>query len=275
MYCNAYALHCSATRARRARIVLLPVHPAPRMVKRWQNLAAELWWQYLLTRIALRDYTWRHINAGVNAREPMSMSEQPGLQARKHESLQRAFAQLFEAINVCLEKRLRSPALILLYSAIDIASWLCSDDPGVRARFTTWVKKYVLPGTTLKCNAVDLYGARCGLAHTYSAVSDLSARGEARPLGYAFKPDCVEDLEKLVDTGAKLKIDPSKSFVPVQFEDLFEALREGIVASLNELRLDSSRAAKAYAKAESIFVDLTTEDGAEMLRLGRDVLGEE
>ena len=203
------------------------------------------------------------------------MSEEPGLQAREYESLERAFAQLFEAINVCLEKRLRSPALILLYSTIDIASWLCSDDRSVRARFTTWVEKYVLPGTTLKCNAVDLYGARCGLVHMYSAVSDLSAKGEARPLGYAHKPSRVEDLEELVDTGMKLKVDPSLSFVPVQFEDLLEASRQGVATFLSELQTDNARAAKAYKKAVNIFTDLAAEDAAEMLRLGRGVLESE
>jgi hypothetical protein len=58
-----------------------------------------------------------------------------GLQDRQHESLERAFAQLFEAIDLCLERRLRSPALILLYSTIDIASSLSADKGKIQNPF--------------------------------------------------------------------------------------------------------------------------------------------
>jgi hypothetical protein len=57
--------------------------------------------------------------------------------------------QMFKAFDLCLEKEIKLPALLLAYTLIDIAGWLDCGDGNVRKRFTAWVDRYLLPGTPL------------------------------------------------------------------------------------------------------------------------------
>ena len=170
--------------------------------------------------------------------------------------------------------------MILLYLTIEIASWHAGDDPSSRKRFTDWVSKYVLSGSSLKCTAIDLYAARCGLVHAYSPVSDLAVAGKARPLGYAYKPRRVEDLEELVSKSAKLnyqttgQADDPLAFIPVQFEQLFDSVRSGITMFFESLKRIRHEPRKPTPKLLTSLWDLSTEKGADLLRLGRAILGE-
>src|SRR5437764_14091045 len=89
---------------------------------------------------------------------------------------------LIRAVRLCLAQHLPLPALMLLYAGIDTAGWLAADDPKapVGQRFTEWVDRYLLPRTTLKVTALELYAARCAVLHTMTARSDLSDAGKAR-----------------------------------------------------------------------------------------------
>ena len=114
--------------------------------------------------------------------EAMAIAQERPL---SRESLENVFEQMLSPIELCVAARLGTPSLILLYSAIDIAGWLNSEHRKVQDRFTEWVDKYLLPNSSLKCTALDLYGARCGLVHSYSSDSDLSRSGKVTPIGYA------------------------------------------------------------------------------------------
>ena len=90
---------------------------------------------------------------------------------------------------LCIHAKLISPALVLVYSGIDAAGGLYASDPAapVGARFIDWVTRYLLPATPkLEASAQDLYGARCGLLHNFSSESNLSRRGGARQVQYAW-----------------------------------------------------------------------------------------
>jgi hypothetical protein len=102
------------------------------------------------------------------------------------EVLDQCFKQLCDAIEACVGKDLTIPCLILIYSAIDIAGWLDSEDSreSVRNRFTRWVDRYLLPAKSLDCTAAELYGARCGVVHTFSPESGLSKKGVVRKIVY-------------------------------------------------------------------------------------------
>lgn len=108
------------------------------------------------------------------------------------------FEEMFKAISLALGSNLHTPALILAYSLIDIAGWLDSNHKSVRVRFTSWVDKYVLPEAGLTCSSMDLYGARCGFLHSYSATSDLSASQKASKIFYAWLPNTVNDQIELI-----------------------------------------------------------------------------
>jgi hypothetical protein len=191
------------------------------------------------------------------------------------ESLKNIFGQIFSAIEICSAARLRGAALILLYAAIDIAAWMGSDRTTVKARFTEWVDKYLLPGMSLKCSALDLYGARCGLLHSHSADSDLSRAGTVIELGYAWKPSTAHELEQLVQAGLDLHARAGSKgdyFIAVQAEDLIGAFQKGIEVFLNDLDEDASKMEVASVKTASVLSDLSTEKASGMLQKAQEIL---
>lgn len=86
-----------------------------------------------------------------------------------------------------------------------------------RSVFMEWVDTYLLPAEGLACDAIDLYGARCGVLHTYRPESALSVAGDARPIFYQWRDGppaaCERDL-------------PANALV-VNVESLFQAVRAG------------------------------------------------
>ena len=190
-------------------------------------------------------------------------------------SLKQAFNDLFSAIDLCMGKRLHIPTLILIYSSIDIASWLHSENQSVKVRFTEWVDKYLLTGSSMRCTALDLYGARCGILHTFSSESDLSNAGKARQIYYAWAPSKVSEVEKLlaheIEIRARLGMKPD-DIVAVQVEDLLGGLRRGVDAFLCEVEADSVRTEQVHAKAEKFFLDLSDQSIADMIQSAETVL---
>ena len=73
----------------------------------------------------------------------------------------------------------------------------------VRPRdFINWVEKYMKTDSkqSYQYEGIDLYGARCGLVHRFSATSRLSDSGECKIFSYhngsehIYKPSVNEDL---------------------------------------------------------------------------------
>ena len=94
-----------------------------------------------------------------------------------------------KAIRMCLDNDPPGSALILVYATVDTLASL-----GLPARreivkrqdFIAWVDRNFLPDSGLRCTAVDLYGARCGVLHSNRAKLSLSHTGDASPLLYAW-----------------------------------------------------------------------------------------
>jgi hypothetical protein len=103
---------------------------------------------------------------------------------------------LGEGFEACAQKRLQLPALIVLYSAIDITAWLANDDTsaGVGKRYMAWVDQYLLKAKPMSCTSADLYAARCGVLHTLTAESDMNAKGKARQIAYAWGNKNADEL---------------------------------------------------------------------------------
>lgn len=76
-----------------------------------------------------------------------------------------------------LANKLRSPAITLMYAAMDRMSWLeASREESGNPEFKDWVNKYLLAGENFSFTADDLWAARCGIVHTGAAESrDLRA----------------------------------------------------------------------------------------------------
>src|SRR5437870_4084436 len=97
-------------------------------------------------------------------------------------SLESSLTQVVVSTERMIQTKMYLPALILIYAGIDTAGWLASAKPSVevRCRFCRWVERWLLPAKPLGCTALDLYGARCGILHTFTSDSDLSRQGKAR-----------------------------------------------------------------------------------------------
>ena len=140
---------------------------------------------------------------------------------------------LLEAIDDCLTKKRSLPCLILLYSAIDIISSLESGGAS-RSTFMEWTDKYLLKAALLPCTPLDLYGARFGILHTFSPESDLSRKGRARRICYAWgnaKTDDLERTAKVIGNGDCV----------VHVRELVSAFRVGLANYLEEVMQDDNR----------------------------------
>lgn len=161
--------------------------------------------------------------------------------------------ELSQGIDLCLENMLSRPALVLLYTAIDVVAWLACDDPKVipKARFIAWVGDYLLPAGSLNCSAVDLYGARCAVLHTLTPDSNLSDRGEAKVIGYSWGAADLPVYEQVIETA-----DRSDSDVGVSIDALHAAWRHGVSNFWDDLRADPARQAQVYGRADKFFAEI-------------------
>jgi hypothetical protein len=172
------------------------------------------------------------------------------------EAFCRNMEQLGKGITLCIRERLQLPALIQLYSAIDIAGWLGNDDPNAtnRASFTAWVDGYLLKAMPLPCTALDIYAARCGLVHSLTSDARLIDQSQARRICYAWGDASASNLQETID-----HMGQTSALVAVHIHDLYEAWRRGLNLFHGELQSDSPRAAKVYARAARFFDQLPTE----------------
>jgi hypothetical protein len=97
---------------------------------------------------------------------------------------------MLRGIEACLEAECLVSAVALIFAAIDALAALTRPKDAENTTsdvFKGWVESYVLPDSDLSCSASDLYGARCGILHTYNADSALSRKGAARKLIYHWR----------------------------------------------------------------------------------------
>jgi hypothetical protein len=153
-------------------------------------------------------------------------------------------------IDVCLEKGLRLPALILLYSAIETVGALANDNPSASPGeiFQTWVKNYLLPVRMIYPNEVDLYGARCGIIHTLTPYSNLSKTGKARMVCCAWGVASADLLQQWIQEAGK-----QDELVAVHVDDLYRGWKLGVERFIQDLRNDPSRQAEVLGRAEHFF----------------------
>ena len=108
-------------------------------------------------------------------------------------------------IKVALDNGAITGALIITYSAIDAMAALMmpENQKNVRPRdFISWVEKYMKTDSKqpYQYEGIDLYGARCGLVHRFSATSRLSDSGDCKVFNYhngsehIYKPSVHDDL---------------------------------------------------------------------------------
>ena len=150
------------------------------------------------------------------------------------------------------------PALILIYTGIDTSGWLASSNPSdkVGVRFCRWAERWALPAKPLACTATELYAARCGILHTFTSDSGLSAAGKARRVCYAVGSSTVQQLQASLDTQGRTDC------VAVHLDDLFDAFRLGLANYLEHAFADPAQKMQLARKAERCFTIVAGEEAA-------------
>ncbi len=157
------------------------------------------------------------------------------------------------AITLCLTHRHHMPALALVYCGIDIFAAMsrpASQEEATRHDFTKWCDRYLLPGKPLECTAVDLYGARCSVLHTYTSKSALSRSGKARQIVYAWGRNSAADLQAMVDA-TKFK----GTHVAVHIETLATAFEHAVNTYLTEALSDPEQLPVLQARHRELFIN--------------------
>lgn len=195
--------------------------------------------------------------------------------------LRAGFAEFLTAIQHCVQQDLTTPAVILIYSLVDIAGWLDGKGPRATAKsFKDWANRYLLSGNPpLECNADDLWNARCGVVHTMSPYSD---RDRLRRIYYTTGDTSPQLLREMGEVWASVLAalhargvhlpPPEDNHTVVRLEDLAAAARNATNQFLSEVETDPERQHRMQAKAVRVFMKMEDQDLAERIAWGRNAL---
>jgi hypothetical protein len=181
------------------------------------------------------------------------------------------FKQIMAAAELCIAANLNTPALILIYSAIDAASWLCAEDANdqIQNYFVAWVEKYILTPGRIECSALDLWAARCGIVHTLSASSRLSRRGKAHQILYVNHGGNREILDRLEtirnakslrgarDGREQASATDMSRYVVLETDALMKAFQEGFASTLSDAKSDASLNARIKERASKVLTTVS------------------
>jgi hypothetical protein len=130
-------------------------------------------------------------------------------------------------IKFCLENHRMVAGAQLLMSAIDIASGIERPREKLdtdREDFISWADRYLtLSGPEYTLRGVDLYAARCGLLHGYTAQAKLIRQGKAVMLGW------------LDDMLPPVRANEDQSLVLASLAALFVAFNHGLADSIGRI----------------------------------------
>lgn len=180
-------------------------------------------------------------------------------------------AKYEKTINAILKcgPELHESALILLYAAIDSLSWLDSeqanlDDRNVAPEYKKWVQDFLLPelkNLGYDCTEDEIYYARCGYVHTYSALAKKQRNNRILVYGLGERQDTLVKLKSQALLAEKIT---GKKFIPIHIGDLVTGFIEAThkffkqVEENHELLIRViNKADKYYAPLdERLFIDL-------------------
>lgn len=171
---------------------------------------------------------------------------------------------LFAAIGSCEANKFILPALMLIYTGIDIvASLERRKGEATKDSFTRWVDEYLLKVISLPCTSLELYAARCGILHTLTSESNLSRKGKAREILYSW--GIAKELA-LQETGRRLGYD----YPVIHVSQLNKAFRKAVELFLKEASQDRERVKRISEGAGLWFSDISPEMVDEFLSVNKN-----
>ena len=165
-------------------------------------------------------------------------------------SFERDIADTLAAIRQSIAAKQHMPTKVLIYAVIDSMAWAASDkgEKSTRKNFESWVARWLIPELPLigeKIEPVDLYAARCAVLHTMTPDSDLTSKGAARTIAYAWGTSKAEVL------AYAFKVKGISNVVALHYDALYAAVNAGISAFLSAAATDQvlgSRLAEGASK---------------------------
>lgn len=148
-------------------------------------------------------------------------------------------------ISVAIENGCFGSAVILIYSGIDAMAFLGmpkGQQDVSRFDFIRWADAYIKFPCADQVPGADLYGARCGMLHNYSAFSKMTRHGECRTIAY---------MDKSVPE-VRYNPDVSTSLVLVSVTALADAFFSGIDRYLVDLFSTREKAAVAEERLRKL-----------------------
>lgn len=143
----------------------------------------------------------------------------------------------FDAANLLYSNNHLGQLLIVIYSAMDTMGLLDAPPTVISATgasFQNWVKKYFLPQDgSFEFDEQDLWGARCGVLHTYTAESDKSRAGKLREVQY-IAGDKESDAMKNFFAAVRA-IDGGNKHVGANIDDMFAAFGKALMQASQDL----------------------------------------
>lgn len=140
-----------------------------------------------------------------------------------------------KGICVALDNECYAAAVILTYSGIDTMAYLSmpsNQEDVTKGDFIAWAEKYInFPGKE-QLTGLEIYGARCGMLHTYSVFSKLSREGKCRVMGY---------MDKKPGPPVMYKPKISKDLVMISIKALTDAFFNGVDKFLVDLFADKQK----------------------------------
>lgn len=173
------------------------------------------------------------------------------------DSLEKNLNNIIKSIEICLNAKLQISSLVLLYSGIDIMAWLnrpVLKEFATKEDFIGWVDDYLLPNPNIKCEAIDLYAARCAIIHSYSFSSRLSEEGKAEEIYYAWGKENVKVLQNDLDRRYK-----KSTKIAIHIDDFLEAFKEGVEKFKLSIKSDKEKEKMVYNRSgKYFFVNLSS-----------------
>lgn len=138
-------------------------------------------------------------------------------------------------------------ALILVYSGIDAMTHLGlppGQDRATRRDFKSWVETYLPIVKAGELTADEIYSARNGLVHAYSAESESTRSGTVRMLGY------------MSGYSSRSKFDPAidPTFVLVNIDTFVNEFAAACDTFIADVTADPGRAALPKSRLEQLLI---------------------
>ncbi len=168
--------------------------------------------------------------------------------------LNNRYLEIVVAIQTCEKKKLVLPALIILFTAIDSAAHLYSNNKSVKKCFIEWVERFMIKSQEFSFNSLDLYSARCGILHTLTSNSSLVEKGKAKKGIYSLDDSSIDDLVRILGPNYK------NEFFIVKLSELIKLFYKGFLEFFDLILHDNQLQEMVLIKCEKYYSFTNTDE---------------